>query len=302
MILSRARALALIGSSVALARCGSGGPAIRVGSKNFTESIVIAEIYSRALENAGLKVERHLNLGSTAIAMAAIERGDIDLYPEYTGTGLLEVLHLPPMSDPKKIYDTVAAAYAKQYHLTWLPPSPMNDSQALATTKAISKAHNLTTLSELSKAAPQFRLATIQEFLARADGLQGLQKFYGGFDFKSVRTYDITLKYQALKEGAADIASAFSTDGAISTDDLVVLRDDRNFWPAYNVAPVVRQDALAREPRIATVLDGVSPAITDRAAARMNAAVEGGKQDPSDVADAFLDSLHAVSPAPSATP
>jgi osmoprotectant transport system substrate-binding protein len=302
VILSRARALALIGSSVALTRCSSGGPAIRVGSKNFTESIVIAEIYSRALENAGLKVERHLNLGSTAIAMAAIERGDIDLYPEYTGTGLLEVLHLPPMSDPKKIYDTVAAAYAKLYHLTWLPPSPMNDSQALATTKAISKAHNLTTLSELSKAAPQFRLATIQEFLARADGLQGLQKFYGGFDFKSVRTYDITLKYQALKEGAADIASAFSTDGAISTDDLVVLRDDRNFWPAYNVAPVVRQDALAREPRIATALDGVSPAITDRAAARMNAAVEGGKQDPSDVADAFLDSLHAVSPAPSATP
>ena len=167
----------------------------------------------------------------------------------------------------------------------------MNDSQALATTKAISKAHNLTTLSELSKAAPQFRLATIQEFLARADGLPGLQKFYGGFDFKAVRTYDITLKYQALKEGAADIASAFSTDGAISTDDLVVLRDDRHFWPAYNVAPVVRQDALAREPRIATVLDALSPAITDRAAARMNAAVEGGKQDPSDVADAFLDSL-----------
>ena len=90
MILSRARALALIGSTVALARCGSGEPAIRVGSKNFTESIVIAEIYSRALENAGLKVQRHLNLGSTAIAMAAIERGDIDLYPEYTGTGLID--------------------------------------------------------------------------------------------------------------------------------------------------------------------------------------------------------------------
>lgn len=229
MTLSRARALALIGSTVALARCGAGGPRIRVGSKNFTESIVIAEIYSRALENAGLKVERRLNLGSTAIAMAAIERGDIDLYPEYTGTALLDVLHLPPMSDPKKIYDIVAASYAKQYHLTWLNPSPMNDSQALATTKAISKAHNLTTLSELSKAAPQFRLATIQEFLARADGLPGLQKFYGGFEFKAVRTYDITLKYQALRDGAADIASAFSTDGTISTDDLVVLRDDRNF-------------------------------------------------------------------------
>jgi osmoprotectant transport system substrate-binding protein len=290
VILNRARALALIGSTVALARCSAGGPRIRVGSKNFTESIVIAEIYARALERAGLKVERHLNLGSTAIAMAAIQRGDIDLYPEYTGTGLLEVLHLAPMSDSKKIYDTVSAAYAKDYHLVWLDPSPMNDSQALATTKAISKAHNLTTLSQLAKSAPQFRLATIQEFLARADGLPGLQKFYGGFQFETVKTYDITLKYQALREGNADVASAFSTDGAISTDDLVVLRDDRHFWPAYNVAPVVRQQTLDTDPRIATVLNALAPAITDRAAARMNAAVEGGKQDPSDVADAFLDS------------
>jgi osmoprotectant transport system substrate-binding protein len=300
-MLSRARALALIGSTVALTKCGAGGPTIRVGSKNFTESIVIAEIYSRALERAGLNVERRLNLGSTAIAMAAIERGDIDLYPEYTGTGLIDVLHLAPISDSKKIYETVAAAYAKQYHLTWLEPSPMNDSQALATTKAISQARKLTTLSQLAKAAPELRLATIQEFLARADGLPGLKKFYGGFEFKSVKTYDITLKYQALREGEADVASAFSTDGTISTDELVVLQDDRHFWPAYNVAPVVRESALAREPRIATILNALSPAITDRAAARMNAAVEGGKQDPGDVADAFLDSLAAVSPAPSAS-
>jgi osmoprotectant transport system substrate-binding protein len=301
VILNRARALALIGSSVALVRCGPGGPSVRVGSKNFTESIVIAEIYAKALELGGLRVERHLNLGSTAIAMAAIERGDIDLYPEYTGTALLDVLHLPPMSDPKQIYDTVSAAFAKQYRLQWLAPSPMNDSQALATTKAIAKAHNLTTLSELSKAAPKLRLATIQEFLARADGLPGLQKFYGGFEFAQVRTYDIALKYQALLEGSADIASAFSTDGTISTDELVVLRDDRHFWPAYNVAPVVRQDALARDPRIATILNALAPAITDRAASRMNAAVEGAKQDPADVAETFLQSLAAVTPGPAAT-
>jgi osmoprotectant transport system substrate-binding protein len=299
--LNRARAIALIGSSVALVRCGPGGPSVRVGSKNFTESIVIAEIYAKALEQGGLRVERHLNLGSTAIAMAAIERGDIDLYPEYTGTALLDVLHLAPMSDPKQIYDTVSAAFAMQYQLQWLAPSPMNDSQALATTKALAKAHNLTTLSELSKAAPKLRLATIQEFLARADGLPGLQKFYGGFDFAQVRTYDIALKYQALLEGSADIASAFSTDGTISTDELVVLRDDRHFWPAYNVAPVVRRDALAREPRIATILNALAPAITDRAASRMNAAVEGAKQDPADVAKTFLQSLAAVTPGPTAS-
>jgi osmoprotectant transport system substrate-binding protein len=274
---------------------------VRVGSKNFTESILIAEIYAKALERAGVRVERHLNLGSTAIAMAAIERGDIDVYPEYTGTALLDVLHLAPMSDPQKIYATVAAAFAKQWHLQWLTPSPMNNSQALATTKAIAKAQKLATLSDLSKAAPHLRLATIQEFLARADGLPGLQKFYGGFNFEQVRTYDITLKYKALKSGAADIASAFSTDGTIALDDLVLLRDDRHFWPAYNVAPVVREDALAKDPRIAPALNALAPAITDRAAARMNAAVEGG-QDPGDVAEAFLDSLAAVTPSPSAKP
>jgi osmoprotectant transport system substrate-binding protein len=290
-MLSRARALALLGSTVALARCGSGGAGVRVGSKNFTESIVIAEIYAQALERAGLPVERRLNLGSTQIAMAAIERGDIDLYPEYTGTALLDVLHLPPTSDSAAAYATVARAFERQYRLRWLTPSPMNDSQALATTKAIAKARGLATLSDLSKAAPHLRLATIQEFLARADGLPGLQKFYGGFNFAQVRTYDIALKYQALMTGAADVASAFSTDGAISTDDLVVLRDDRHFWPGYHVAPVVREDALAKNPQIATVLNALAPAITDASAARMNADVESGKQDPADVAAAFLKAL-----------
>jgi osmoprotectant transport system substrate-binding protein len=300
--LTRARALALIGSSAALVRCAPSTATVRVGSKNFTESIVIAEIYARALERAGIKVERHLNLGSTEIAMAAIQRGDIDLYPEYTGTALLDVLHLPPMGDPKKIYDEVSGTFLRMYGLRWLDPSPMNDSQALATTKAIAKAHGLATLSDLSKAARSLRLATIQEFLARADGLSGLQKFYGGFNFAQVRTYDIALKYQALLGGAADIASAFSTDGEIATADLVVLRDDRHFWPAYNVAPVVRESTLAKQPQIATILNALAPAITDRAAARMNAAVEGAKQDPGDVADAFLDSLHAAGAKASAAP
>jgi len=294
VIVTRARALALIGSAATLARCSPGAAPIRVGSKNFTESIVIAEIYARALERAGLRVERHLNLGSTQIAMAAIERGDIDLYPEYTGTALLDVLHLPPMSDPAKIYATVSAAFAKQYGLRWLDASPMNDSQALATTKPIAAAHHLATLTDLSKAAPGLRLATIQEFLVRADGLPGLQKFYGGFNFEQVRTYDIALKYQALLQGAADVASAFTTDGTVATANLVILRDDRHFWPGYNVAPVVREATLAKEPRIATILNALAPAITDRAAARMNAAVEGAKQDPGDVADAFLDSMHAA--------
>ncbi len=291
MSLSRRRAIALAACAPLLARCALDPNAVRVGSKNFTESFVIAEIYSQALEAAGLRVQRLFNLGSTQIAMAAMRRGSVDLYPEYTGTALIDVLHLPPMSDPRAAFATVARAFERDYGIVWLKASPMNDSQALATTRALSRERHLTTLSDVAAAAPSLRFATIQEFLARPDGLPGLQRFYGGFRFREIRTYDIALKYEALLAGRADVASAFSTDGALAGDELIVLRDDRHFWSAYNVAPVVRSAALAARPAIARVLDGVSSAITDRAARRMNAAVENGQQDPADVAAAFLASL-----------
>lgn len=287
MPLSRARALALFSSVLALPHCAA-RTSIRIGSKNFTESIVIAEIYAQALEGAGLTVERRLNLGSTQIALAAMSRGDIDLYPEYTGTALIDVLHHAPTSDPKAIYRIVREAFAAKYGIDWLDPSPMNDSQALATTAAIAQRFKLRTLSDLAPVASKLRLATIAEFVARPDGLPGLQKRYGGFDFASVRTYDIALKYQALLTGAADVATAFTTDGTLATQRLVVLEDDKHLWPPYNVAPLVRHATLVREPRIATVLNALAPSITDSAARTMNAAVEDAKKDPADVAASFL--------------
>lgn len=287
MTLTRARALALLASLPAAASCSVRG-AIRVGSKNFTESIVIAEIYAQALERAGLRVERRLNLGSTQIALAAMSRGDIDLYPEYTGTALIDVLHHPPIRDAAASYDYVRDEFKRRYDLIWLARSPMNDSQGLATTAAIARRYQLRTLSQLALAAPQLRLATIPEFISRPDGLPGLQRVYGGFHFKSVHVYDISLKYQALLTGNADIATAFTTDGAIVVDRLVVLDDDKHLWPIYNVAPVVRAAVLAREPRIARVLDAISPRITDERARAMNAAVESEDRDPADVAAEFL--------------
>ena len=287
MNLTRRRALTLLVYAPLASACGAHG-GVRVGSKNFTESFVIAEIYAQALERAGLRVERRFNLGSTQIAMAAMRRGDIDLYPEYTGTALIDVLHLPPMQSPQALYATVASEFAKRYGFIWLRPSPMNDSQALATTKTIAAREHIATLSDLAPVASRLRLATIQEFLSRADGLPGLRRVYGGFAFRDVRTYDIALKYQALLSGQADIASAFTTDGAIASDDLFVLRDDRHLWPPYNVAPVVRNTTLQNQPRIRQILDAISPAITDRAAQRMNAAVESDHRDPADIAAAFL--------------
>jgi osmoprotectant transport system substrate-binding protein len=293
---NRGRALALVAATPALARCAFGGSRVRVGSKNFTESFVIAEIYAQALEAAGMRVERLFNLGSTQIAIAAMQRGNVDLYPEYTGTALIDVLHLAPIADPREAYAVVSRLFRQRYSIVWLRPSPMNDSQALATTRQVAASKGLADLSDVSRAAPNLRLATIQEFLARPDGLPGLQKFYGGFRFAQVRTYDIALKYSALVEGRADLASAFTTDGAIAVNSLVVLRDDRHFWSAYNVAPVVRVAALAARPQIARVLNAVSPAITNGAAQTMNAAVEHLQQDPTDVASAFLASLRGRRP------
>jgi osmoprotectant transport system substrate-binding protein len=291
MHVSRRRALTLLAASPMLARCAYDPARVRVGSKNFTESFLIAEIYAQALENAGMRVERIFNLGSTEIAMAAMERGNIDCYPEYTGTALIDVLHRPPIPDSRTAYEVVASLYEMRYGIVWLRASPMNDSQGLATTRATSEAQRLTTISDVAKAAPHLRLATIQEFLARPDGLPGLQRVYGGFAFASVRTYDIALKYRALLDGKADVASAFTTDGAIEADRLVILRDDRHLWSAYNVAPVVRRATLLARPAIARVLDAVSPSITDDAVRTMNAAIENSQQDPADVAAAFLKSV-----------
>jgi osmoprotectant transport system substrate-binding protein len=287
MTISRARALALIGSVAVLPQCAARSGAVRVGSKNFTESIVIAEIYAQALERAGIRVERRLNLGSTQIVLAAMRRGDVDLYPEYTGTALIDVLHLPPMQDPAAIYETVKNEFARAYNIAWLAPSPMNDSQGIATTAAVAQKYKLASLSDLAMVSSKLRLATIPEFLSRPDGLPGLQKRYGGFHFENVRTYDIALKYQALIGGQADVATAFTTDGAIATEKLIILADDKHLWPPYNVAPVVRRQSLSRAPKLASILDGISPAITNARAAQMNAAVENGK-DPADVAAAFL--------------
>ncbi|GAC1656739.1 MAG: hypothetical protein NVS9B12_08560 [Vulcanimicrobiaceae bacterium] len=289
MTMTRQRAAALIGCALLLPQCsGSKGDAIRIGSKNFTEEFIIAELYAQSLEGAGLKVERKFNLGSTQIAMAALQRGDIDLYPEYTGTGLIDVLHHAPMRDADALYAVVKQQFAAKFNVIWLRPSPMNDSQGLATTQAIAQKYHIRTLSQLASAAPGLRLAAIAEFLDRADALPGLQKFYGGFHFKDVKTFDPGLKYQALLQGNADVVQAFTTDAQIQAHNFVVFEDDKHFWPAYHVAPVVRADLLKKFPKIAQTLDALAPRITDAAIRAMNQQVDGAHQEPADVAKAFL--------------
>ncbi len=290
MQLTRARALALLASAPLAVSCG-GGNALKVGSKNFTEELILGELYAQTLEHGNIAVTRKLNLGTTDIAMAALKRTEIDLYPEYTGTALLNVLHLPPESDPKHAYETVRGAYAKEFGLTWLAPSPFDDTQALATTQAVAGRYAIGKLTDLAAKANELRLGAVPEFLTRADGLPGLRKRYGGFAFKQTKIIDNGLKYQALEHGDVDVVIAFSTEGQLKADSLVVMEDDRHFFPAYNVAPVVRKAALDAQPAIATLLDKLAPLLTNDVMQNMNLQVDGPqKREPADVARDFLKS------------
>jgi osmoprotectant transport system substrate-binding protein len=288
MQLSRRRALALLGSAPLAVSCG-GGDTVKTGSKNFTEELILGELYAQSLEHAGLGVTRKLNLGTTDIAMAALKRGEIDLYPEYTGTALLNVLHLPPESDAKKAYAAVKSAYAKSFGLVWLDPAPMNDTQALAATRDVAGREALGKLSDLALKAGELRLGAVPEFLTRADGLPGLQKRYGGFRFKQTKIVDNGLKYQALAHGDVDVIIAFSTEGQLKAENLVVLEDDKHLFPSYAVAPVVRKPVLDAKPKLAEALNKLAPLLTNDVMQNLNLQVDGPlKREPADVARDFL--------------
>jgi osmoprotectant transport system substrate-binding protein len=289
-LLSRARALALLAAAPLVASCGRGsGDSVTVGSKNFTEELILGELYAQSLEHAGLAVTRKLNLGTTDIAMAALKRGEIDLYPEYTGTALLNVLHLPPDGDAKRVYRNVKAAYDKQFGLVWLAPAPMNDTQALATTQATAGREAISKLSDLAPKAGELRLGAVPEFLKRADGLPGLQKRYGGFTFKQVKIVDNGLKYQALEHGDVDVILAFTTEGDLKANNLVVLEDDKHVFPPDQVAPVVRKPVVDAKPALVKALDQIAPLLTDDVMQNLNLQVDGPqKREPADVARDFL--------------
>lgn len=307
---SRKKFIALTGGVVAtglLAACGdtptaapaatvgsnnANKPPIIVGSKNFTESILIAQMYALALENAGIKVQRKLDLGSTDIAHTAIQKGDIGIYPEYTGTAVLTVLKLPKDSnDPKVVLDKMVKGYVP-LRLTVLDAAPMNNTNGIAVTKAIADKYNLKNLSGLAQAAGELRFAAIADFVgprSDTDGLGSLQRTYGGFKFKDVKTYDIPLRYQALLNNNADAVVAFSTDGEISGYNLVLMEDDKLNFPPYQFAPVVRDEVISSYPEVKTILNGVSAKITTAKISALNWKVDGpDKKEAIDVARDFL--------------
>jgi osmoprotectant transport system substrate-binding protein len=282
--------IAAIGVSTALSGCGQQSPVLTVGSKDFTEEMLLGEMYAQLLEHHGIKVRRRLGLGGTQVAMEALQRGAIDLYPEYTGTGLLVVLQQQPIANAELLYKTVAQEYQRRFNLTWLDQAPMNDTQALAMRSDLASKLNITTITDLAKHASALRIGVVPEFLHRADGLPGLQKAYGGLHFQETRVLDSGIKYQALMNRDVDLVVAFGTDGYITADHLLVLLDNKRFWPEYHVAPVVRDAALTQFPAIATILNPLSRLLTTETMQRLNGLADVQKQDIVDIASAFLQS------------
>ena len=264
---------------------------IRVGSKDFTENEIVAELYALALEDAGYEVDRIFDIAGSVIH-TSIVNDEIDLYPEYTGTGLISILQLDPITDPQEVYDTVKEAYEDQFGLTWLDYAEANDGQGLFISKAASDEYGITTISDLQKNAENLRFASQGEFDEREDGLPGLEKVYGPFNWKSSKIYDNGLKYNVVENDEADVAPAYTTEGRLAeADKFVLLEDDKQAWPPYNLAPVVRDSVLEENPDIPEILGRIDAALDTETITALNAQVDVDKEEYEDVAASFYESL-----------
>lgn len=278
-------------TSVKSGNADSKSKTIRVGSKDFTENLIVSEVYSLALEDAGYKVERVPNIASSVIHTSLVNN-EIDLYPEYTGTGLIAILKMDLITDPDEVYKTVKDEYEKQFKLTWLNYSKANDGAGLVIRTDVSKKLGITTISDLQKHASELRFASQGEVDQREDGIPALEKVYGKLNFKSSKVYDNGLKYEILSKNEADVAPAYTTEGKlVNTAEYTLLEDDKHVWPPYNLAPVVRDNILEAHPDVADVINKVSAKFDTQTLQSLNAKVDIDKEDYEKVAKDFYDSI-----------
>ena len=264
---------------------------IRVGTKDFTENLIVGELYALALEDAGYQVERIPNIAGSVIH-ASIINNEIDLYPEYTGTGLLVVLKEDLLTDPEEVYQKVKEGYNKQFQITWLQYSKANDGAGLVIRTEVSKKLGITTITDLQAHVGEIRFASQGEVDLREDGIPALEKVYGKFDWKSSKVYDNGLKYEVLKNDEADVAPAYTTEGQlVNTDEYTLLEDDKQVWPPYNLAPVIRNNVLEANPEIEDVINKVSEKLDTKTITALNAKVDVDKEEYEKVALDFYNSL-----------
>ncbi|MFQ5528121.1 MAG: glycine betaine ABC transporter substrate-binding protein [Thermoanaerobaculia bacterium] len=274
----------------AWASSAAGERTVRIGSKNFTEQLLLGELMAQLIEaNTDLRVERRFNLGGTMICHGALASGEIDLYAEYTGTALTAILEQPVIADPDRAHETVTREYRERFSAEWLRPFGFNNTYAITVRGSDATGRKLQTISDLAAVSGTLRAAFPSEFGERPDGYPGLRRAYG-LEFREVRDVDPGLMYQAIASGEVDVISAFATDGRIAAFDLQPLEDDRGFFPPYQAAPVVRTELLQAHPGLREVLDLLAGHLDDTTMQRLNFEVDEKKRRPGDVARESLES------------
>jgi osmoprotectant transport system substrate-binding protein/osmoprotectant transport system permease protein len=274
----------------ALAQSASEVRALVVASKPFGESYLLAEMLAQLLEARGFRVQRRPGLGATEIAFRALREGAIDVYPEYTGTGLLAILGEPPEPDPRAVYAKVLREFKDRFGVRWLPPLGFENTYAIAVRRETAARLRLATLSDLAPVGPSLRAGLTADFIGRPDGLPGLARAYH-LRFKSVQALLPAVKYQALAAGEVDVIDGYSTDGFIARYDLVVLRDDRRFFPPYEAAALVGRDLVENVPGAIVALTELSGMLNEEAMRRLNRRVEVDGEPTGRVAAAALSEL-----------
>jgi len=287
VIISSVAVLCAIILIVYFAVGGSSGR-IAVGSKDFTEQVILGEILAQTIENiTRLQVTRRFDLGGN-LAHEALVAGEIDTYVEYTGTALLAILKSQPITDPAEVLRRVKKDYAERFKVEWTEPLGFNNTFAVLVRGEDANKFNLKTISDAAKISPQWRAGFGQDFMSRADGFPGFARTYG-FHFAEIREMDLSLTYRALVEKQVDLIAGNSTDGLISRYRLVQLEDDRHYFPPYDAVPVIRRATLEQHPEIRTALRQLSGILSVAEMRKLNYAVDGDKRPAREVAREFLE-------------
>jgi len=262
---------------------------IVIGSKNFTEQLVLGELIAQQIENkTHLPVERRFYLAGSYICHQAILGGRIDVYPEYTGTALTAILKQKPEGNREQVFNLVKNEYITRFDLAVGPPLGFNDTFAIEIRGDDARRLGLKTISQAARYTPQWRAGFGYEFMERPDGYQGLASAYGLRFAAPPRIMDLGLLTRALKDKQVDLIAGNATDGLIPALDLSVLEDDRHYFPPYEAVPIIRQQMLALHPEVKQALDDLAGTISDDDMRQLNYAVDGQHRDVKEVVQEFL--------------
>ena len=308
MLIRAVTALLVTALLVVTAACGGGGgggegssgPSVSVGSKKFTEQILLGEMYAQAFEDEGYDVERNLNLGSEQVMDKSLQDGTIDVYPEYTGTAYVAILKKPPESYPKtekETYEQVAKFYKNREDtpMQMLQPAPFENNYGIVMLTDEANKMGIATLEDLAAQSDELIFSSYSEFQNRSDGYDNMKKHYPKLDFEEIKIVnDLGIRYKALAEGEADVGIGFTTDGQLASPKLKVIEDTEDIWPKYYPAPVVTQSFLDKNKDAEKILNEVSSSLNADKMRQLNGAVDLEQKDYEDVARQHLEDAGVI--------